>query len=295
MPDSIEPQEKHRKTGRIAAAAVILLILLIAGCGGVNNAAGSSGSKDSKKHTEKETEGGHENASANSEDAEDQQFCRKEFRAAGKTPSSSEMDQAAEILEKRLKFYTDQGSVSVTAAETLAIEIPPEDDADEIFEKVTERGELFFISQKGTDGRDNYSMQEVQAADGDAFYGYDLTRSLEELEADGSVILSGSDIAAAETVFQSGTDGSMQPLVSLELTETGTKTFADATARAYAAGETIGIYHNGALISVPKVMAVITDGRTVIAGLTDRESADRLTNIINSGTLPFALEEVSTQ
>ena len=71
--------------------------------------------------------------------------------------------------------------------------------------------------------------------------------------------------------------------------------FADATTKAYAAGESIGIYYDGRFISVPRVQAAITDGRAVITGENTIEEAESLASNIRIGGLKVELQRLRSQ
>ena len=79
------------------------------------------------------------------------------------------------------------------------------------------------------------------------------------------------------------------------LNKEGTKKFADATKAAKEAGETIAIYYDGELISVPRVNAVIEDGQAIIEGKMTYEEADSLASTIRIGGLNVELEELRSK
>ena len=122
---------------------------------------------------------------------------------------------------------------------------------------------------------------------------YKLNYELDDLIANGSVILQGSDVkSATATNQQDQTTGATQAVVSISLTDKGTKAFADATTKAYASGESIGIYYDQDFISVPRVQAAITDGQAQITGMESFEEADKLASQIRIGGLKLELEEL---
>lgn len=116
---------------------------------------------------------------------------------------------------------------------------------------------------------------------------------LEFKDPDGNLILNGSDVKSAkggyEQTSQQGSSG--EPVVVLELNESGKKKFADATERLM--GQQIGIYMDDEMLSNPTVQAHITDGSARITGIGTIEEATTLANQINGGALPFALKAVS--
>lgn len=124
---------------------------------------------------------------------------------------------------------------------------------------------------------------------------YCLTKSYEELVADGSVILTGESVTDAKARTQKDQVGNNQDVVVLEFSAEGTKTFAEATRKAYTNGETIAIYYDENFISVPRVSAVITDGVAVIDGMASYEEAERLASNIRNGALKLELQELRSQ
>ena len=83
-----------------------------------------------------------------------------------------------------------------------------------------------------------------------------------------------------------------QNVVSLTFTKEGTTKFADATTKALAAKQSIGIYYDGAFVSVPNVQAAITNGQAQISGNMTYEEADALASTIRIGGLKLELEEL---
>lgn len=110
------------------------------------------------------------------------------------------------------------------------------------------------------------------------------TAKLTFRDPDGNIVLSGSDVV--KSVAQvSQTDGT--PVVSLELSNEGSKKFADATGRLV--GKPISIYMDETLISAPTVEEKISGGKAIINHISGSEEAISLANKINSGALPFSL------
>ena len=109
-----------------------------------------------------------------------------------------------------------------------------------------------------------------------------------------NVILEGKDVAEAYAAYdQNAASEEEKWIVSLRLTDEGTKKFADATSRLYEEGGTISIWMDDTCISYPKVNAVITNGSAVISGSFDADSSKKLADQINSGALPFKLVTAS--
>lgn len=113
---------------------------------------------------------------------------------------------------------------------------------------------------------------------------------LEFVGPDGVTILAGTDITKAQAVRD---PQSMEYMVSFELSDEGTKKFADATAQFLK--QQISITVDGTAISSPTVESVIGGGNGQITGNFTLESAQDLAMQIESGALPLDLQEVEVQ
>ena len=122
---------------------------------------------------------------------------------------------------------------------------------------------------------------------------YLLLRSIDDIKADGSIILDGSNVKSAKATAQENqTSGSKEYVVALAFDNEGTTKFAEGTRKAYSNGESIAIYYDGNFISVPHVQVVITQGEAVITGMSSMKDADRLASRIRIGALKLTLEEL---
>ena len=120
-----------------------------------------------------------------------------------------------------------------------------------------------------------------------------LAKSMDELKEEGFVVLTGTDIKSAKSgSYQDSTTGANENVVQLSMTKEGTEKFAEATKAAKEAKETIAIYYDGELISVPSVNAEITDGQAIIEGNMSYEEAEQLASTIRIGGLSVELEEI---
>ena len=103
-----------------------------------------------------------------------------------------------------------------------------------------------------------------------------------------NIILQGNDIKSAKAqMVQDQTTGQSSYEVGLELNDSGTQKFADATQKLQ--GQIISIWMDDVRISAPQVDAVITDGKCSIQGNFTAAEASDLANKINAGALPFKL------
>lgn len=212
------------------------------------------------------------------------------YQVKGDAPSSEDMADTIYKLQKRVEQYSTEATVYQEGDDRISIEIPGVSDANQILEELGQPGSLYFIAETDADGNANYSMVD---STGDAAVDYALNKSIEELIEDGSVVLTGSDVKSAKAGTTSDQiTNATEYIVSLTFNEEGTEKFAEATEKAYNAGETLGIYYDGAFISVPGVNAAITAGEAYISGSMDYEEAERLASTIRIGGLNLELEEL---
>lgn len=101
------------------------------------------------------------------------------------------------------------------------------------------------------------------------------------------LVLNGTDVKRAAAMYDTQ---NREYIVSLELEDSGTEKFSDATGRLYASNGIISIWMDDQVISYPRVSAHITDGSATISGSFTAESAKELADKINGGALPFKLE-----
>ena len=210
------------------------------------------------------------------------------YQVKGDTPSQEDMTIQCTSCSAVWKS-TVQRHRRTRKATTGQHRDPGVQDANEILEELGQPGSLYFIREKDSDGNANYSVN----SDGTA---YELNKSIDELEADGSIVLTGTDIAnAAARSGQDQTTGASQSDVELQMTDEGTEKFAAATEEAAENNETIAIYYDGTLVSVPRVNEAIENGEAVIEGMASYEEADSLASTIRIGGLNVELEEMSSQ
>lgn len=201
-------------------------------------------------------------------------------------PSVEDMDDTVYKLQRRVETYSTEAQVYKEGDDRINIEIPGVSDANTILEDLGRPGALYFIAQTGADENENYSYT------GTGYTGYSLNKTIDELLADGGIVLEGTDVESAQGGTASDSLGNSQFVVDLVFTSGGTAKFGEATTKAYANGETIGIYYDRDFISVPRVQAALTDGRAQITGMGSFEDAERLASQIRIGGLKLELEEL---
>ncbi len=217
------------------------------------------------------------------------------YQVVGDTPSTEDLNDTVTKLQKRIEnelgsdSSTTEASVYPVGDDRITVEIPGVKDANALLEELGTPGSIYFIKQTDASGNQNYTYDS-------SIGNYKLNYELDDLIANGSVILQGSDVkSATATNQQNQTTGATQAVVSISFTDKGTKAFADATTAAYAAGQSIGIYYDGQFVSVPKVNAAITDGKCVIEGMKTFDEADSLASYIRIGGLNLELKELQSE
>ncbi len=213
-------------------------------------------------------------------------------------PSPTDMADTISKLQQRVWNYSTEAVVYQEGADRINIEIPGVSDANAILQELGRPGALYFIKQTGSDGTDNYTSQLVMTQDGGYGYEHSLNRSLEEIIADGGVVLEGTDVMDAEATTRTDNMQNQQIVVVLTLNEEGTAKFEEATREAYNGGvnsKSIAIYYDGNFVSVPTVSAVISDGSAQISGSKNFEEAEKLASTIRIGGLSLELEELHSK
>ena len=190
------------------------------------------------------------------------------YQVVGDTPSSEDLNDTVTKLQKRIEnelgsdSSTTEASVYPVGDDRITVEIPGVKDANALLAELGTPGSIYFIAQTDANGNQNYSYDSTTG-------GYKLNYDLNDLIANGSVILQGSDVKnATATNQQNQTTGATEPVVSISLTDAGTKAFADAA---------------------------ITDGKCVIEGMSDFDEADSLASYIRIGGLNLELEELQSE
>ena len=208
------------------------------------------------------------------------------YEASEESPSEEDMADTIYKLQKRVEQYSTEAQVYKEGDNRIVVEIPGVTDANAILEELGKPGSLYFIAHKDSEGNENYSLNSQTGA-------YELTKTIEEIEADGGIVLTGTDIKDAKAAVATDELKNNENVVSLSMTEEGAEKFAVATKEAVEAGnDTIGIYYDGSFVSVPQVQVEITDGNAQIDGMADAQEAQTLASTIRIGGLKLELSEL---
>lgn len=184
------------------------------------------------------------------------------YEAQAETAEDSEMESVKNVLRKRLdSLGYSEATVSRQGEKKVRVEIPAIQDPEEAVQTLGQTAQLTFR------------------------------------DADGNIVLEGTDVAGATAAFGATSEnGSSQHYVQLQLNDSGVEKFAAATAAAAARsqGENyISIMLDEEEISKPSVNEAINSSTCIISGgFSDSSETNELATLINSGNLPFSIKDV---
>ncbi len=178
------------------------------------------------------------------------------YQVLDENPSAEDMSDTIYKLQKRVEGYSTEASVYQVGTDRITVEIPGVSDANAILEELGNPG------------------------------------SLEFQLPDGTVYMTGDQVADAQAGTITDEYGNKENVVDLTLTDEGAKLFADATTDNV--GDYLPIVYDGEVISYPKVNEAITGGKAQISGMADYEEANTLATQIRIGSLSLELEELES-
>ncbi len=217
------------------------------------------------------------------------------YQTVKEDPTAEEMEDAKLKLRLRAEEKSTESAVYIEGNNRINVDIPHVTDANAILEDMGRIGSIYFIYAEKDGGVENIAYNSETGK-------YELTRSMDEIIADGLVVLDGSDIADAQPYIDKS-DVTVQYLVKLTLNSDGATKFQAATAEAsqyysYTSVDLrsiLAIVYDGDVIVAPTVKTTITGTSAVIEGQSSYENASELSSTIRIGALPLELEEIRSQ
>lgn len=201
------------------------------------------------------------------------------YQTVKEDPTVEEMSDTRYKLQLRVDNYSTEAAVYQEGSNRINVDIPGVSDAEQILKELGQAGSIYFIYGSGNITYDYEAKSFV------------LARTMEEIQTDGDVVLTGSDIAKAEAMMQQAQNGvGNEYVVALTLNDEGKVKFAEATR--ISIGKQIAIVYDGEVISAPMVNSAITDDNAVITGMEDFDEANKLASTIRIGALPLELTEI---
>ncbi len=177
----------------------------------------------------------------------------EEVESLGEASWQDKMNSAVSMIQQRLdrKGWTE-ANVYQEGDKRIRVEIPGIDDVETAVNEIGQTAKLSFV------------------------------------DINGNVLVKGEDVINAKKQAYAGENGQNQIVVSLEFNEKGKEDFKNATEANI--GQPLFIMLDDEIISAPTVNTVIPDGKAIIEGGFDVESAEELASLIRAGSLPFELE-----
>ena len=178
------------------------------------------------------------------------------YQVKDENPSAEDMSDTIYKLQKRVEGYSTESSVYQVGDDRITVEIPGVSDANAILEELGNPG------------------------------------SLEFQLSDGTVFMTGDQVADAKAATTTDTYGNKQYIVQLTLTDEGAEIFGQVTTENV--GNYLPIVYDGEVISYPEVQEAITGGTAQISGQSTFEEAENLATSIRIGSLSLELEELES-
>lgn len=179
------------------------------------------------------------------------------YEAAIEDPTEEDMDAAVEMIRTRLdkEGYTE-ADVSKEGGNRIRVDIPGVEDAQAAIDSIGAAAMLKFFDQEGKE------------------------------------ILTGKNIEKATPVISTNNLGAQEPAVSIKMDAEGTKIFSDFTKSNI--GNPIFITLDDQVISQARISDHISNGEGSISGSFTPDEAKQLAERIEAGSLPFALNAISS-
>jgi SecD/SecF fusion protein len=213
------------------------------------------------------------------------------YQTVKENPSKEEMDDTIYKMQMRADEESTESAVYQEGNNRINVDIPDVTDANEVLERLGKAGTIYFIYGKSEKGTANIKYNSTLG-------GYELTRTMEEIIADGDVVVDGTDITNSEAVYYKDDLGAIQYMVKLTLNDAGKAKFAKGSTYATQFYNTddisgsIAIVYDNKVVSAPRVKTAITDGVATIDGQADMKEAQDLASVIRIGALPLELTQL---
>ncbi|MCD8090268.1 MAG: protein translocase subunit SecD [Clostridiales bacterium] len=178
------------------------------------------------------------------------------YESVDYTPTDEEMSSAVSMIQQRLDSNQwTEAEVASEGFDRIRVEIPGVEDAETAINEIGQTAHLYFLDEEG------------------------------------NVVVDGANVKDAYK-STSSQNGVSQVVVALEFDSTGAAAFAEATQNNI--GKQIYILLDDQIISAPTVNTAILDGSAIITGDFTNEEAQKLANLIKSGSLPFDLRVIES-
>jgi protein-export membrane protein SecD len=182
------------------------------------------------------------------------------------------MNQAKSVMGKRIdEFGLTEPNITIQGDDRIRIELPGVEDTQEALEIIGQTAQLEFLRviYNPDSDKSTFAMADMYKED----FNYES-------------VITGNDVK--DSFYSEDKYG--KPAVGIELNDSGTKAFYEATKL----GGQIAILLDGKVISAPTASTAIPDGSAIISGSFTIEEASQLASLIRGGALPVEMEEIQT-
>lgn len=195
------------------------------------------------------------------------------YQAVGEY-TSEDFNDTIRKLRLRAQEFSSEADVYQEGDDRITVDIPGEDDAEEVLDKLGKPGSLAFV----TDDSKTWTVGQTMDFESESVKTW----------------LTGADISSAKPATNnSSSTGQTEYVVAFELTSDAASIFADATEKYL--NKYIYVVYDGVVISAPRVSSHITGGSGEINGMDSYEEAEELASIIRIGSLKVELEDISSK
>lgn len=205
----------------------------------------------------------------------------------GKPPAKEDLEATRFIIENRVNgLGVSEPVIQIQGEDKIVVELPGLSDPDAAIAAFGQTGRLEFVDagdtilQPGTKVNTTYptfwqaGQEQAKGADGQPIF---------------ATVIAGEHLRSAEMAFDSRTKA---PIVTFQTTPDGAKRLSEYTAKNI--GKIMPIVLDGAVISSPRVNAVISDAGQIEGNFTQAE-AQALSLQLKYGALKVPLEVVNTR
>lgn len=204
------------------------------------------------------------------------------------------MQTARSIVENRVNGLGVTEAVVQQAGERrIVVEIPGEKDPEEALSTLKQTGLLEFVDFTSLSPQDAFNLVSTKVeTDFAQRTPVEPTATLTSTQTAQiyHTVMTGSALKSVSVTSEQLTG---EPQVAFELTTEGAKTFKDFTSAHV--GQVLAIVLDKEVISSPTINEAITDGKGVISGKFNLESANALAIQLRYGSLPIPLKIVESR
>lgn len=195
--------------------------------------------------------------------------------AGGEPVTSADLDRAEMIVANRVnKLGASEATVQRQGNDSILVQIPGIEDADSALAALGSTGKLEFVELASIE--DSAAVSALIAG----------TPDVELEEGTYTAFMDGTSVKSAG-VSQSE---SGRYEVNVKFDSEGADVFAEVTGRLAPTYGQIAIVLDGVVRSAPQVESVISDGNVAITGSFTVDEAKNLAMVLETGSLPVALE-----